>query len=105
MKEPFTETEIKKAAGSLRNGKNAGPDDIYAELIKYAPPEIHREIAKIFNKVAETGENITELTLGFLKPSQKPGKQRGPVVNLRPSSYSQSYEKILTICFISKCLP
>eukprot|EP00795_Rhopilema_esculentum_P001927 gene1927-16438_t len=42
---------------------------------------MHREIAKIFIKVAETGGNITELTLGFLKPLQKPRKQRGPVVN------------------------
>ena len=102
MREPFTETEIAKAAISLRNGKSVGPDAIHAELIKYATPEIHREIAEIFNKVAETGENITELTLGSLKPLKKLGKQRGPVVNLRPIILLSIIRKILTICFIRR---
>lgn len=84
MWEPFTETEIWKAASELTNGKSTGPDDTYAQLIKYAPQEIHKEIAKIFNKVAETGKKITKLTLGILTPIQKPGKPRGPVMNIRP---------------------
>eukprot|EP00795_Rhopilema_esculentum_P003425 gene3425-1794_t len=50
MREPFTETEITKATGSLKNGKIIGPDNMHAGLIKYAPPE----------KVAETGKTITE---------------------------------------------
>ena len=102
MRQPFTEGEINKAARSLKNGKSAGPDDIHAELSKYAPLEIHREIAEIFNKVAESGENIMALTLGFLRPLQKPGKQRGPVVNLRPIILLSILGKILTICFIRR---
>ena len=41
MRQPFTKGEINKAARSLKNRKGAGPDDIHAELIKYAPLEIH----------------------------------------------------------------
>ena len=43
-----------------------------------------KEIANIFNKVAETGENITELILGLLRTLQKRGKEKGPDKLLRP---------------------
>ena len=82
MNQPFTGEEIMKAAKKLKNGKSPGPDNLELELIKYAPIEIHQEIAKIFNSVAETGEKVTELMLGILRPLQKPGKSKGPPENL-----------------------
>ena len=77
----FTGEEIQKAARKLKNGKSAGPDDIELELIKYAPIEVHQETANIYNVVAESGESVTELTLGLLRPLQKPGKAKGPTEN------------------------
>ena len=71
-----TADEITKAAIKLKNGKSPGPDNLELELIKYAPIELHKEIATIFNKVAETGEPVIELVLGLLRPLQKPGKRK-----------------------------
>ena len=68
MVTPFTADEIAKAAKKLKNGKSPGPDNVELELIKYAPIELHKEIATIFNKVAETREPVTELVLGLLRP-------------------------------------
>ena len=58
MTTPFSGEEIHKAAAKLKNGKSPGCDNEELELIKYAPIEIHQEIANILNKVAETGESV-----------------------------------------------
>ena len=102
MVTPFTADEITKAAKKLKNGKRPGPDNVELELIKYAPTELHKEIATIFNKVAETGEPVTELVLGLLRPLQKPGKSKGPPENLRPIILLSVLRKILTICLIDR---
>ena len=65
MVTPFTADEITKAVKKLKNGKSPGPDNVELEFIKYAPIELQKEIATIFNKVAETGEPATELALGL----------------------------------------
>ena len=72
MDTPFNGSEIQKSAEKLKNRRSAGPDNIELELIKYAPIEVHNEIANIFNTVGETGEPISELVLGLLRPIQKP---------------------------------
>ena len=84
MQNPFTSEEIQKAAKKLENGKSTGPDEVELELIKYAPLSIRNEIADIFNNVARTGEQVTGLILGILRPLQKPGKAKGPGETLRP---------------------
>ena len=99
---PFTREEIMKAAKSLRNGKSTGPDNPEIEYIKYAPIELHNEITKIFNSVSATGEEVTELILGILRPLQKPGKAKGPPANLRPIILLSVLRKILTICMIRR---
>ena len=76
MVTPSMADEITKASKKLKNGKSPGPDNVELELIKYAPIELHKEIATIFNKVAETGEPVIELVLGLLRPLQKPGKSK-----------------------------
>ena len=45
------------------------------ELIKHAKKEIHKEIADIFNKIANTGKIPLEIKTGILTPLQKPGKK------------------------------
>ena len=102
MVTPFAADEITKAAKKLKNGKSPGPDNVELELIKYAPTELHKEIATIFNKVAETGEPVTELVLGLLWPLQKLGKSKGLPENLRPIILLSVLRKILTICLIDR---
>ena len=91
-----------KAEKSLRNGKNAGPDNLEIEYIKYSPIELHNEIAKIFNSVSATGEEVTELILGILRPLQKTGKANGLPANLGPIILLSVLRKILTICMIRR---
>ena len=73
------------------------------KLIKYATKEIHKEIADIFNEMANTGEIPLEIKTGILTPLQKPGKKRGPVKNLRPIVLLSTIRKILAICLIKRC--
>ena len=35
----------------LKDGKSAGIDNIHAELLKYGPKEISKEIADIYNEI------------------------------------------------------
>ena len=102
MKQPFTKEEITKVSKRLKSGKSAGIDQLNAELIKYAPEDIHNEIADIYNNMAETGDSPDELTQGLLSPLQKPGKPRGPTSNLRPIILLSIIRKILTICMLDR---
>ena len=96
LEKPFTTEGISQAASKLKNGKSAGCDGTQAENIKYAPVEIHKQIAIIFNRIPETGE----LNLGILTPLQKQGKKKGPPENIRPIILLSVIRKILTICMM-----
>ena len=102
LEKPFTTEEISQAASKLKNGKSAGCDGTQAEYIKYAPVEIHKQIAIIFNRIAETGEQLKELNLGILTPLQKPGRKKGPPENIRPIILLSVIRKILTICMMKR---
>ena len=58
---PFTASEISTCVNKLRNNKSTGPDNLPAELIKVAPPEVHEQIALILNTAAETGNCPIEI--------------------------------------------
>ena len=58
LQTPFTRNEIANAAKSLKNNKSAGIDNLNAEYIKYAPPDVHIAIADLLNETAETGQII-----------------------------------------------
>ena len=70
----------------MKNNTSSGCDGIKTENIKYAP-STYKHIANILNKIAETGEYPTEIKSGLFTPLQKPGKEKGPVTNLRPVIY------------------
>ena len=113
MRECFTEIEVSKATKSLKNGKSAGIDNINAEYIKYAPPPVHNQIAKILNEVARTGNYPEEMDTGILIPLPKPGcKVTKTNLQLRPIILLSILRKITTICLIrriwerlSPCIP
>lgn len=98
MRDPFTEEEVRKAAGRLKNNESAGNDNIRPELLKFAPDETFIEIAKILNQVATTGEYPKEMVQGLLCALQKHGKKKGPTENLRPIILFSVFRKIAAIC-------
>lgn len=102
MKIPFTEKEVTEAVFRLKNNKSCGIDDIHAELIKFAPTEVHHQIAEIYNEIAKTGQVPEEITDGILVPLQKPGKKKGPPSNLRPVILLTTLRKILAIIMIKR---
>ena len=102
MTTPFNSEEIEEAAHRLKNNKSTGIDEIKAELIKYAPTNVFKMIADIYNTTAKTGEHPEEITLGILTPLQKPGKPKGPPENLRPIILLSMLRKILTICLLKR---
>ena len=61
MRVQFTATEIQGLAKRLNNNKAAGPDQLRAELIKYAPLSIFEQIAQIFNNTAATCDTTEAL--------------------------------------------
>ena len=83
MSSPITVDETKAAAMKLNNNRAPGCDGITAELIKYAPDELFHTITTILNSSLEKHQTI-EIGKGILVPLQKPGKDKGPVKNLRP---------------------
>jgi hypothetical protein len=102
MTSPFTKEEIGTAVRSLKNNKSSGIDNIKAELIKFAPSEIHEVVADIYNEMARTGEVPDEISEGILVPLPKPGKKQGPPMNLRPIILLTILRKILAICMIRR---
>ena len=56
----FCKEEIQKAT-RLKNNKSTGKDDVNAELVKYAPEEVHEQIADMLNEIARTGQHTTEI--------------------------------------------
>lgn len=102
MKTPFSTDEIKNAVRKLKTNKSPGSDEITAEELKNCPEKIYNEIAKIFNKMAETGKYPEEIKLGILIPLQKPGKVKGTCSNLRPIILLNLIRKILSIVMINR---
>ena len=103
MQVPFTSKEIKNAASKMKNGTSPSPlDDVHTEMIKYGPPEVFDETANIFNEIANTGNHPKELIQGIIAPLQKPGKQKGPIENLRPITLLSVLRKLLAICLCER---
>jgi hypothetical protein len=103
LKNPFTKDEISKTSKRLKNQKSPGIDNINAELIKYAPDEIHDEIAQIYNKTCETDGYPSVLKIGILHPLAKPPKKKDSKdINLRPIILLSVLRKILAMCMIDR---
>ena len=76
MKRPFTEVEIRKSVGRLKNNKSTEIDDISAEMIKYSPKIVYQQIADIFNEMEKTGNIPDEVREGVLVLLSKPGNHK-----------------------------
>ena len=91
----ITTEEVTNAIKKLNNNRAAGPDGISAELVKYAPVEVHQFISETLNYVLENHQEL-DIGKGNLIALQKPGKIKGPVKNLRPIILLLIIRKILS---------
>ena len=96
MKIPFTGDDVYNGVARIWNNRCAGIDDVYAELIKYAPESVHKHIAEILNKMAETGQPPREINLGILNPLEKSKLKIGEKENIRPIILLSVLRKILS---------
>ena len=104
LQSPITVAEVASAAKKLNNSRAPGIDHISAEMIKYGPPELHRSICEILNNALQKHQNL-ELGNGILVPLQKPGKDRGPVKNLRPVILLIIIRKLLSNIVLERIRP
>ena len=66
---------MRQATFKLNNNRAAGPDRISAELVKYAPVEVHLFIQELLNRVLENHQML-DTGRGSLCPLYKPGKPK-----------------------------
>ena len=103
LNKPLTANTIMKTTSSMKNNK--ATFDIPVETVKYAPPQIHGEVARVLNDIFEKHEDI-HLGEGVLVPLQKPKpKPVGPVKNLRPITLTATIRKILSRSTTKRIVP
>ena len=99
----FTTEEITKLAKRLKNGKKPGIDDVYPELVKYAPENVHEIIAEILNTGVESENYLKVLKIGILTPLQKPPKKGFTrKTNVRPIILLSIMRKIFAMGIINR---
>jgi len=98
---PITPSEVSLACKRLNNNRACGPDNIPAELFKYGPEILYSYLSTLYNKMAESGEQLN-IGSGLLIPLQKPGKQKGPVSNLRPIVLLTVLRKTLSLIVLKR---
>ena len=86
----------------MKSNKSPGCDEIPVELIKCAPETIYKQIAEIYNTMAETGVTPREITYEILKLLQKPNKAKDSPSNLISIILFSSLHKTLTACIIKR---
>ena len=102
--QPITPHEVRECAKRMSNNKSPGEDGIAVECIKYGPPELDAEIARILNNILEQHIQAEAIELGksILVTIQKPQKPIGPVKNLRPINLLNVIRKILSNITLSR---
>ena len=58
LEHPITADEVQQAAKKLNNNRASGIDGMSAELIKYAPRAVHKQISSILNQSLQRHEPI-----------------------------------------------
>ena len=87
---------------TLKMNKYPGCDEIPVKLIMYAPDCVYESTAEIINQIAANGDFPREMNHGILAPLQKPGKSRGPVLNLRSNIILPMLRKIFSVCLMDQ---
>ena len=104
LENEISNDEVKKSISKLNNNRAPRYDKITAEMIKYGPEELHQKITTILNNCVSNNIDI-KTGFGLLAPLQKPGKTRGPVINLRSVILLPIIRKILSNVVLSRIKP
>ena len=104
LNKEITPKEIETSLKMLNNNRAAGGDEIVGELLKYGSKELSPEIADIFNQTFETHQPL-DINNGTMITLQKPGKQKGPVKNLRPVTLLDTIRKSLSLTVLERIRP
>ena len=102
LNKEITKEEVRAAISKMANNKAPGKDNINVELIKYAPDDIHEEIADALNNIFRTNNDQMNIGAGILLPLPKPKKTQGPVKHLRPITLLEVIRKILSKIFMGR---
>ncbi|GFS10895.1 RNA-directed DNA polymerase from mobile element jockey-like [Elysia marginata] len=101
LNNPTTSNEVEKALARLNNNRACGEDGITGELIKYGADTLAKVICNILNSVfAEHGD--IKINGGKVMTLQKPGKAKGPVINLRPITLLNTLRKVLSLIKLNR---
>ena len=103
---PITAVEVGIAAGKLKNGRAAGPDELAGEQLKYGGVRLWEEIETILNKIFEEHESIGELKSGYLYPlnkKDKPGKYKTADMT-RPLIFLVVLRKVLSLIVLGRII-
>ena len=105
MQNPISTDEVSLATTKMTNNRAADHINMCAELVKYAPKDIHTEIANTLNDLIEKQHQI-DIGKGILVPLEKPLKRMpGPAKNLRPIILLPIIRKILSKITLSRLKP
>ena len=102
LNSPITYCEIITSIAKLNN--NRSTYKLPAELIKYGPESLHRNIQIILNQTFEKHQSI-EIGIGFLVALPKPNKIKGPVIHLRPVILLPIIRKVLANLVLTRIQP
>jgi hypothetical protein len=97
--------EVTAAINRLNNGKASVPDNIKAELLKYAPEELHREIADMLNNIFERHESLGSIGESDLIALNKPNNKAKIASNTRPIILLNMIRKILSNIILERIYP
>ena len=91
----FSEDDLKKTIGKLKNRKAHGPDGIPNELIKYGGDPLSNELTTLFNKILQTGKIPTSWKESTTIPIFKKGTKTDPK-NYRGITLLSAVLKLMT---------
>jgi hypothetical protein len=89
----------------LNKGKASGPDNIKAELLKYAPEELHHEIANMLYNIFERHESLDSIGEGDHIALNKPNNKAKIASNTRPIILLNMIQKILSNIILERIYP
>jgi exonuclease III len=96
----FTETEVRAAIKTLKNGKSMGTDKILNEMLKYSQHVLVTPLVKLFNLIYVSGKYPAKWSKGYIVPIFKtdnyldPNNYRGITIN---SSLGKLFNTVVNI--------
>jgi hypothetical protein len=95
LRAPTNDGEIRQHLRKLKNGKAAGPDDTYPELLKMDTPALTRALTATTNAILRTGHWPAAWGVGHIVPLPKAGGNRQCAADYRGISLLSVASKLV----------